>query len=377
MAIIFLFFCMALAFQLLVWVGVLGRVTEKNKTVATSPQKKQTSALPAVSIVICFRNEAARLQTYLPLILKQDYPSFEVIAVDDFSEDQSAEVVKKMAARYPALQLVQPPEPTRAGKKDALTFGIQQAKNDILLLTDADCAPVSGHWIREMTADFINPQTEVMLGYSPYRYASGSVNSFQRYETVYTALQYFGFAQAGMPYMGVGRNLAYRKKFFTQAGGVDDHAHLPGGDDDLLISHHAEAAKTALVIKPAAWTLSDSATSWRDYLSRKFRHLGVSGHYPLLPKLVLAGLGASHFGVYLFGILGFFSENPLPFLLLLILRWCVVVLVVKRSPFTGKLPAARAFSIGAILVNDFLLALYYLVLLPAPLLNGRQKGGWE
>lgn len=377
MTILVSFFLAAFVYQLVAWVGVLGRVSESDLIVKSPQNKSPESPLPPVSIIICFRNEEERLKRYLPLILKQDYPDFEVIAVNDFSTDNSGEVVRKFADRYPALRLVQPLKPTRPGKKDALTYGIEQAKNHLLLLTDADCAPVSGHWIRKMTAGFSHNHIDVILGYSPYCYRADSVNAFQRYETIYTALQYFGFARVGMPYMGVGRNLAYRKSFFSGAGGVASHAHLPGGDDDLLISRNAEAAKTSWVIDSEAWTLSDPAMGWRDYLKRKFRHVGVGGHYPLLPKLLLGGLGASHFGIYLCGFIGLNTDWVLTFLTLLALRWIVIVLVIKYSPFIGKKSDSRQFSVWGIICNDALLALYYLILLPAPFLGGRQKGGWE
>lgn len=367
MVVLFIFFVGALVFQLIAWLGVLGRVT------VPRPSENESPAMPSISIIVCFRNEEERLPNYLPLLLAQQYPAFEVIAVDDFSTDNSAAMVQELAKKDARLKLVQPPSPTRPGKKDALTFGIAQAQNECLLLTDADCAPATEHWVSHLAAGFTNPAIEVVLGYSPYRFQPGWVNQFQRYETIYTALQYLGFAQIGLPYMGVGRNLAYRKSFFRRAGGLEKHAHLPGGDDDLLISHHAEAGKITWVLDPAAWMYSDPAVDGRDYLRRKYRHLGVGSHYPPLPKWLLAGLGASHTGVYVWGVCCLFSAFWCPVLVLMAARWWAVVRAVGRSSLNQQLPR---FSAGQILRNDLLMAAYYLILLPAPLLGGRQKGGW-
>ena len=198
-----------------------------NHRFGSPPRGARGDNLPPISVIICFRNEAKRLANYLPLILEQNYPNFEVVAVNDFSIDGSAKVVTELQLSYDKLRLVQPPQPTRPGKKDALTFGIEQARHDILLLTDADCAPTSRQWISGMTAPLRDEGVELAIGYSPYRYQRGWLNFFQRFETTYTAFQYLGLARIGLPYMAVGRNVAYRKTFFQRAGGLKSHAHLP------------------------------------------------------------------------------------------------------------------------------------------------------
>src|SRR5690606_21248805 len=105
------------------------------------------------------------------------------------------------------------------GKKYGLRQGSREAKHDILLLTDADCRP-GGQWAREMVSAF-DEDTTVVLGYSPYLNTSGILNTFIRFEALLTGIQYLGLARLGFPSMGVGRNLAYRKSFFTSTNGFD------------------------------------------------------------------------------------------------------------------------------------------------------------
>lgn len=330
-----------------------------------------------VSVIVCFRNEAARLTKYLGLIGSQDYPEFEIIAVDDHSTDESAEVVSRLAEVHPHIRLVKPLKPTRLGKKDALTYGIQCAQYDTLLLTDADCAPATDQWIRLMTMPLARDvNTEVVLGFSPYRVSDASCNDFQRFETTYTAFQYLGMAKTSFPYMGVGRNLAYRKSFFQRAGGLERHSHIPGGDDDLLLSHYALEERTAVVTDKAAWTISDAAESWQDYLSRKMRHVGVGIHYPVMPKILIGLLALSHVLHYgLVIVLCILQVNMALVCIFFFMRWVSVVFVYNRyAEQKNAYPVSQA---SKLLYYDFLLCFYYGLTAWSLFKSGQAKGGWK
>ncbi|WP_225975069.1 glycosyltransferase [Anseongella ginsenosidimutans] len=169
-----------------------------------------------VSVIVAARNEAGNLESYLPAILTQDYPDFEVIVVNDRSYDGTAELLKELKEQYPGLRVVDIPENDkyRQGKKFALTMGVKAAAHELLLFTDADCRPLSPFWIKNMQRGYAHAGTEIVLGASPYEKRKGLLNAFIRYETFYTAINYLSFALAGMPYMGVGRNLSYKKSLF-------------------------------------------------------------------------------------------------------------------------------------------------------------------
>src|SRR5690606_33778770 len=123
------------------------------------------------------------------------------------------------------------------GKKYGLTLGIKAASHEWILLTDADCRPNSRRWIRSMSRYF-DEDTQFVLGFSPYRATAGLLNLFIRFETMLTAIQYFSFGWLGNPYMGVGRNLAYRKSKFLEEKGFNNFLHVTGGDDDLFVNQH-------------------------------------------------------------------------------------------------------------------------------------------
>ena len=115
----------------------------------------------AVSILICAKNEAENLKTFLPSILNQDYPKFEVVLINDDSKDETLEVMEMFASKHNHVKVVNvaPNEAFLGNKKYALTLGIKASKNNFLLLTDADCKPNSKYWLKEMSSHFSNTKT--------------------------------------------------------------------------------------------------------------------------------------------------------------------------------------------------------------------------
>src|SRR2546428_821134 len=229
-----------------------------------------------VSVILCARNESENLQKFLPSLFKQDYPEFEIVVVNDCSYDDSEAVLETFAEQYPNLKIVNlvEHEKYRHGKKFALTLGIKAAKYDLLLMTDADCEPVSEHWIASMQRNFTN-ETEIVLGFSPYAKTRGFLNSFIRFETFVTALNYFSFALVGKPYMGVGRNLAYRKELFFRNKGFAKHMHLLSGDDDLFVNENATKVNTRVEFANVSQMVSEPKTTFKEYWTQIRRHSSV------------------------------------------------------------------------------------------------------
>ena len=205
----------------------------------------------AISIVICAKNEYHNLKKHLPKILGQDYPDFEVVVVNDGSDDETIFYLEDLAREHKHLSVVNLSENLNffKGKKFALSLGIKSAKNQNLVLTDADCDPAGKSWLQTMANGFAD-QKEVVLGYGKYYEYPGFVNKIIRFETVFTALQYFSLALWGKPYMGVGRNLAYKKSLFYQAKGFISHYNVSSGDDDLFINKVDHAVIQRIIILP-------------------------------------------------------------------------------------------------------------------------------
>jgi glycosyltransferase involved in cell wall biosynthesis len=243
-----------------------------------------------VSVIIVARNEYKNLKKNLPKILEQDYPQFEVILVNHASEDDTVYLVRELQQKYPQLQYLEVQDEVNffAGKKFPLSVGIKSAKNDLLLLTDADCYPASDQWIAEMTSKF-SDRKSIVLGYGGYETRPGFLNKLIRFDALRVATLYLSFAKWGMPYMGVGRNLAYRRSLFFANNGFQSHLHIPSGDDDLFINSVARGRNTAIAVGKNCKTISESKTTLTDWYYQKRRHLTTGKHYRI-KHLVILGL---------------------------------------------------------------------------------------
>jgi glycosyltransferase involved in cell wall biosynthesis len=253
-----------------------------------------------ISVVICARDEAANLANNLPGVLVQQYnTTHEVVLVNDNSEDETKYLLEEFKKSFKNLNPVLLSQEAKMinGKKFPLSIGIKSAKNETLLLTDADCVPASEHWMRLMQ-DGYDEGIEIVLGYGAYKKKPGLINKLIRFETFQTALQYFSYALAGMPYMGVGRNLSYKKEVFIRNKGFSSINQMPSGDDDLFINQVANKHNTAIVIDKDAHTLSEPKTSLHDWMNQKYRHYTTSKYYKLSHATLLAFYAISQFLVY-------------------------------------------------------------------------------
>ena len=240
---------------------------------------KANEELP-VSIIICARNEQENLEKNLSSILEQDYPSYEVVVVNDCSEDDTEELLAGMKQRYPHLRstIIKKNGSFANGKKFAAAVGIKSAQNEWLLFTDADCVPETRNWIRTMSRHFVDKK-EIVLGYGGYMTQKGYLNKWIRYDTCFIALQYFGFALRKLPYMGVGRNLAYRKSLFFAHNGFAAHAHILSGDDDLFVNQAATSKNVAVEYSYDAHTRSIPKRTFREWVWQKCRHVTTAKYY--------------------------------------------------------------------------------------------------
>ena len=265
------------------------RYIRKGAKTSPSAQSTANEAVPEVSVIVCARNEETNLQDYLHTLLTQDYPNFEVIVVDDGSEDNTHTILEQYTQQCPRLYHTFVPYGARviSSKKLAITIGIKAAHYDHILLTDADCRPESHHWIREMMSGFQDEKTEIVLGFGPYFEKPGLLNRLICYDTLFSGLQYMGMAKCGHPYMGVGRNLAYRKDTFFTNNGFQGLLNERAGDDDLFVNKVAKSGNTSVVCNPDALTWSPPKRTWHEWFHQKCRHLGVSSHYSTTSKIRL------------------------------------------------------------------------------------------
>ena len=266
-----------------------------------SAKESKSAFTPPVSVIICAKNEAENLKKFLPAILAQDYPNFEIILVNDASTDSTYEVMEEFQASDPRIRLVnvENNEAFWGKKKYALTLGIKKASNTHLLFTDADCEPETNLWISEMASNFENDKS-IVLGYGGYHKKKGSfINKAIRYETFLTAIQYFSYAKWGSPYMGVGRNLAYTSQEFYSQNGYATHLHIRSGDDDLFVNQAATPENTAITFKRSGITRSVPKENFNKWMHQKRRHVSTAKYYKKQHKLLLAAFYISQISFWI------------------------------------------------------------------------------
>src|SRR5215203_3889738 len=264
------------------------------------PSERERSQTHPVSVIVCARDEAANLVKNLPGVLVQTYPTtHEVIVVNDNSVDESKYVIAELQKNFKNLQHVQLTQEAKgiSGKKYPLSIGIKEARHEIVLLTDADCVPATEYWIQKMQ-DAYDDGIEVVIGYGAYHKKPGLLNKLIRFETFQSALQYLSFALAGIPYMGVGRNLSYKKGLFFKNKGFSSMNHIPGGDDDLFINKSANKKNVAVVIDKDAATLSIPRKTWKGWVKQKHRHYTTAKYYKPVHKFLLGLYTFSQFFFY-------------------------------------------------------------------------------
>lgn len=357
MAWIFLLLCLlCFLYQLIYECILLFAITRHNKKVS-SPTALQ---LPLVSVVICAKNEAPNLRENLPFIMQQDYPDFEVLVVDDGSEDQTSELLSQYSKQYGNLRILSlsKEEKKGAGKKYALRKGIENARHAVLLLTDADCRPATKNWVREM-ASLITEQHKIVLGVSPYKQEASFLNDLIRYETLQTTLQYSGLALLGLPYMSVGRNVCFDKHLWQSKTWTEEELSIPSGDDDLVIQTLASRQNTSVCLSKESFTYSKATKTWAAWIKQKMRHYEPGKLYKLSHRLILGSYLSAKLLFYLFLICYLFQAHSFEeAIALLCTFWLAMAIVNNISQKRLHMPLRRkGMLIYDLLYTAFTIAL--------------------
>jgi hypothetical protein len=169
---------------------------------------------------------------------------------------------------------------------------------------------------------------EIILGYGPYMKRPGFLNRLVRFDTAWIGMSYLSFALTRIPYMGVGRNLAYTRELFSQVHGFKSHYSLPSGDDDLFIQEAAKKRNFRIDIDKNSFCYSEAAENWSGWVRQKSRHYTTTDHYGVIKKSLL---GIYPFTLLIllisFVILMFSTEfrwlSLLVFSIVLLLKWWI------------------------------------------------------
>lgn len=261
------------------------RASRLNRFVNRDEQDREyADELPPVSIIVDACTETGQLSRFLPLVLTQEYPEYEVVVVANSEAESTSDALSSLKVEHPNLRITFAPRGTRtlSRKKLALMIGIKAAQYDIVLTTCANCRVTSGQWLATMMRNF-TPEVDMVLGYSHYRYHRDKRwgRRLRVFDTVSTGAQWLLSAIHGHPYRGVTENLAYRKHIFFDHSGFSRSMELLWGEDDVYVSEIVQGRIARVELAP------DSQVSVyydnlrhahrvlkmrRDFTSRRVRH---------------------------------------------------------------------------------------------------------
>jgi len=354
--IVLIIFALATMIQIGYYLFVFLRVVWRKEKPITSQMNKT----PPVSVIICARNEEENLLRNLPAVLEQDYPSFEVIVVNDCSQDNTEQVLAEFKKKYPHLRstIIKRDGSFVNSKKFAATVGVKAAQHEWLLFTDADCRPDGSQWIMYMSRHF-DDHKSIVLGYGGFLQQKGYLNKWIRYDACFTAVQYLGFAAMGKAYTGVERNLAYRQSLFFTYNGFAVHAHIPSGDNDLFVNRSATKQNVAVTCIKDAHTRAIPKKSFVEWARQKRKNIAIGRYYKpsqifwLSLEPFTRVLMWSSFVVLMF-YFPFWEYVLMVLMFRMIIFFLVIRAVIKRLNESGILQHTLLFDLIAPFVHFYL-----------------------
>lgn len=352
-AALLLSFFVQLLFYLLLYRKPYAHLLKQKET------EKTALELPPISIIITSKNESENLAKTLPSILEQQYPNFEVIVVNSGSTDETDMALKALQQKYSNLYHTYIPAEAEElnEKKLALTLGIKAAKHECLVFTEAYCIPCSDKWIEQYGIEFAKGN-DVVLGFCKLNIARKTrMRKFMLYDNMMHGLKYFSMSIAGKPFMGIGRNMGYRKELFFRHKGFSAILNIEGGEDDLFINKIVKGQKTSTILQPESMTTTDMVDNFFTWRALKSKYLYTKQFYKGARSFIFGWETCSKYlffaaliAAVTFGIL---HKNymliGIAALLFIIRFWIQLVVINKNSKIMG----AGKYHINLLLLDIF------------------------
>ena len=239
-----------------------------------------------ISIIIPARNEAANIGACINSILVQDYPKelYEVIVIDDHSEDDTASIVNSFAVQnikcIKLAEHIDADEMVNAYKKKALSIGIAQSVGELIITTDADCIANPG-WLRLMAGRYEKDKPVMIVAPVDFTCDGSVLQLFQSID--FMSMQGITAAaqQLGLGNMANGANLAFSKTAYESVEGYKGIEHLATGDDYLLMVklQNKYPGRIQYIKNKEAIIATAPQLTWNGFLQQRIRWASKSGKY--------------------------------------------------------------------------------------------------
>lgn len=234
----------------------------------------------AISVIIAFRNEIENLPDLLNALAIQAYPVslYEVILVNDHSDDGSEILVQRFCDAHPNFRMIHQ-EICKSGKKSAVMHGIQSASFDLLVTTDADCIPKAG-WLASIAGEFQEKHPDMMVGLVDITPGNSFFGKFQEIEFLSLIAAGAGAAAGGNPIYCNGANLSFTRSLF-QSYADPFKQHIASGDDTLFMHKVKKDRGRAIILLKSlpSVVITRAVTTWHDFLQQRKRWVSKSLYY--------------------------------------------------------------------------------------------------
>lgn len=257
--------------------GRLARLMRKQKSEAK--EANLPHEVPA-SVVIAAHNQAEQLRRNLPAILEQDYGEYEVIVVNNASTDDTEDVLKTLELKYPHLHHTFTPDSARhiSHKRLSLTIGFKSAQHDWVVLTEADCRPVSSSWLKSLSRQFL-PDTQIVLGYANYADRRNRLARKTIFFSLFHQMHYLPWATRHKAYRGNPANVAYRKDLFMSHKGFAGDINLISGAVELLVNRHSNADNTRVSLASETKVVRENIEPARLWRQKRMYYMETRRHF--------------------------------------------------------------------------------------------------
>ena len=273
-----------IVFLLVVRMRPLWRIRQDNRHRIPTADK-----LPPISVIVYAHNQSNELQQNLPLLLDADYPDFEVIVVDDGSTDETEMVLRRMDQRSDHFFHTTLAEKIRtvSHHKLAMLLGVKAAHNDIILMTQAQCRPVSDKWLQAVGRLFV-PGTDAVMGPVVFESRAGLFNRFMQWDFFDRVLTSMGITLSVAPYGGWSYNMAFRKEVFfaNNNRAIQRHLGMHPGEDDLFLSEIAHDNNITVACSPDAVVVNKQSRDSYDWRKERLNRAFTHRYYSLVPRLM-------------------------------------------------------------------------------------------
>jgi biofilm PGA synthesis N-glycosyltransferase PgaC len=309
-----------------------------------------------ISVVVAMRNEEANIENLLLSLSVQNYSpdKFEIILVDDHSEDGSEAEARKWLDRISSLKIIALDE-TEKGKKTALFKGISVAKGELIATTDADCV-VPPNWLKRINETFKSEKTSLCVGTVALQNKNTFFSKLQSIEFASVMGTGISMAALGNPIMCNGANLSFRKKTFDEVGGYSGNDHIASGDDEFLMQKIRAKSPNSIHVVTDCVVVTKPQVSFERFIHQRLRWASKWKHN----SSPLARLSATYIFVIqwswlaLIGLLVFY---PSPIFVTLILSKVLLDLIVLSGTSRSL---GMKFNLVAFAVLQFLYPFYVL-----------------